>query len=162
MSDVPRWSAVWAFLAGAGLMISVAAGPLGSLVGAEAELMRAVNELRGTRHLEPLQARPDLAEVARRHALDMAQGGYLSHVNPRGEDPLMRVRAAGIEGFRLLGENIAASSEPMDRIARVLSEWMASHAHRENLLTPASTAPGLAAVAAPDGRLFIVQLYATF
>jgi uncharacterized protein YkwD len=150
------------FLCGMALVISAAAGPLWSLVGSEAELMKGVNEVRRERHLKPLSSSPELARVAQAHARDMAQQDYLSHVNPKGEDPLARVRAAGIEGVKLLAENIGSSSKSGDRIASIIQEWLASPVHRENVLNPAFNTTGVAIVETADGKTLAVQLYATF
>ncbi len=162
MNSPPHWYGVVAFLLGVGLVVQVASGPLESLVGSEARLFKAVNAVRHERRLLPLETHRVLAKVARAHARDMAHNGYLSHVNPRGENPLDRARAAGVNGLRLLAENLAASSESSDRIRAVVDHWLASPEHRENLLNPAFHATGLAVVETDDGRTLAVQLYATF
>ena len=162
MSSVPSWKSVVGLLLGVGAVLTAAAGPLHSLVGPEAQLMKEVNRIRREHHLRPLAAQPTLATVAGSHARDMAAHGYLSHVNPSGLDPLERVQAAGISGFSLLAENLGTSSESGDRVQRVIREWMASPLHRENILNPAFNSTGIAVVEAPDGKTIAVQLYATF
>jgi uncharacterized protein YkwD len=124
--------------------------------------MKGINQVRLERHLLPLKASPQLAAVAQAHARDMAEQGYVSHVNPNGEDPLARVRAAGIDGLRLLAENIGVSSESGDRITAIIQEWLASPLHRENILNPAFNTTGLAIVKTGAGETLAVQLYATF
>ena len=133
-----------------------------SLVGPEAQLLERVNRVRSDHHLRALHGSQDLAQVARSHADEMAREGYLSHINPRGENPLQRVEAAGIQGFRLLAENIAASDVTGDRISAVVTEWLRSPIHRENLLNPAFNTSGIGIVQAPDGRTVFVELFATF
>ena len=150
------------FLLSMGCVVSLAAEPLSSVVGPEAKLFARVNELRRARHLELLRADPALAKVALEHANDMARKAYLSHDNPAGQNPLDRVRAAGIDGFRLLAENIASSDVSGDRISAIIEEWLRSPLHRENLLNPAFNTSGVALVETADGRTLVVQLYATF
>jgi uncharacterized protein YkwD len=159
-ASTPR--GVLLFLIGFWFVVSAAATPLWSLVGPEAQIFSHVNELRRARHLEPLRANPALAKVALAHANEMARNNYLSHVNLGGEDPLARVRAAGIEGFKLLAENIASSAAAGDRISAVIEEWLRSPSHRENLLNPAFNTTGLGVVETPDGHTLVVELFATF
>lgn len=151
-----------ALLIGFGLVISASAGPLGTLVGAEAQTLGRVNQVRRDHHLIELKASPELARVARDHAEEMSREGYVSHVNTAGLNPLERVRAAGIEGFRLLAENIGASDEGGDRLEAVVREWLRSPVHRENLLNPAFNTTGVAVVETPTGRTLYVQLFATY
>ena len=152
--------ALW-FAAGFGAVIWLATAPLEALAGPEAQLFQRVNQVRTERELIPLKPSAELAAVARAHAEDMARRGYLSHENPEGQNPLNRVTAAGVKGFRLLAENIGASSVGGDRVEAIVSAWMGSHDHRENLLNPAFNTAGVAVVEAPDGRTIAVELYAT-
>jgi len=143
-------------------VIWLATAPLEALAGPEGELLERVNQVRAEHKLIELAPSHDLARVARDHAEDMARRGYLSHVNPEGANPLDRVQAAGLSGFRLLAENIGATSVNGDRLQIIVDEWMRSHDHRENLLNPAFNSSGLAIVEAPSGQTIIVELYATY
>jgi uncharacterized protein YkwD len=158
----PSVRTVLAFLLGFGLVISAAAEPLERLNGIEASLLARVNRVRTERHLPELRGSAPLASVALAHARDMAERGYVDHINPEGLNPLQRVQSAGVDGLRLLAENIGASSEGGDRIEAVVREWLRSESHRENLLNPAFNATGIAVVESPDGTTLVVQLYATF
>jgi uncharacterized protein YkwD len=151
-----------AFLLGFGLVLSAAHDSLLALAGSEAALHDRVNAVRRERNLLELRSSDALARVARAHAEEMAREGYLSHINPAGMNPLDRVRAAGIDGFRLLAENIGASSVAGDRVPVVVEHWLESPVHRENLLNPAFNTTGIAAVDTPDGRTIFVELFATF
>ena len=125
-------------------------------------LLDQVNDVRARHHLLQLEEQPALAEVALAHARDMAEHGYLDHVDRNGHNPMDRVRAAGIDGFRLLAENIAASSGSGNRIPTIIENWLASPVHRENLLNPAFNRAGTALVRSEGGRTLVVQIYATF
>jgi uncharacterized protein YkwD len=125
-------------------------------------LLDAVNEVRADHHLRLLAPRLELAEVAQAHADDMARRNYLSHVNPEGRNPLDRAQAAGVEGFRLLAENIGATSVRGDPHRAVLEEWLRSPEHHENLVHPAFNATGLGIAITTDGTTIYVQLYAAY
>ena len=73
-----------------------------------------------------------------------------------------RVRAAGIDGFRLLAENIGTTTMPGDRVTALIEGWMDSPIHRENILNPAFNTTGIAVVETSDGRTIAVQLFATY
>ena len=150
------------FGAGFAAVIWLATAPLEALAGPEAELFARVNAVRAEHQLIPLRASSDLAAVARAHAEDMARRGYLAHENPEGKNPLDRVTAAGVTGFRLLAENIGESSVSGDRVEAIVVAWMGSHDHRENVLNPAFNTAGVAVVEAPGGKTIVVELYATF
>lgn len=97
----------------------------------EARMLEMVNEARRAQGLRPLQADPQLAEVARAHARDMFARGYFSHVTPEGLGPFERMRAQGVR-FRTAGENLAlARSLPMAH-----QGLMDSPGHRANILRP--------------------------
>lgn len=162
MSGAPSAKSLAAFLVGFWVVLSVAEGPLWALVGSEMSLHDRVNALRREHHLNALAPSDALARVARGHAEDMARNGFFDHVNLSGQNPLNRVQSAGIDGFRLLAENIGSSNVSGDRVPAVISAWLNSPIHRENLLNPAFNTSGIAVVDSDDGQTLIVQLYATF
>jgi uncharacterized protein YkwD len=132
-----------------------------ALAAREAEFHRSVNAERAARHLIALRRRADLDAVARAHSTDMAQRSYLSHVSPEGDDPVDRLEQAGISGFSLAAENAGLTSKA-DPNHEILSGWLASPAHRENLHAPPWNATGIGIVEAPDGTLYYTQLYVTY
>jgi len=150
------------FGAGFAAVMWLATAPLEALAGPDAELFARVNQVRAEHGLIPLKGSPQLAEVARAHAEDMARRSYLAHENPEGQNPLQRAMAAGVSGFRLLAENIGSSTVSGDRIESIVSEWMRSHDHRENVLNPAFNTAGVAVVQAPGDKTIVVELYATY
>lgn len=150
------------FGVGFAAVVWLATAPLEALAGPEAELFSRVNRVRAEHGLIPLKPSPELAKVALAHAQDMAQRRYLSHVTPEGLNPPQRATAAGVTGFRLLAENIGASSISGDRIESIVVEWMRSHDHRENVLNPAFNTAGVGVVEAPGNQTIVVELYATY
>ena len=93
------------------------------------ELVRLVNRHRVEKGLRPLAWDARLAAVARRHSRDMARRRFFGHVNPDGQDPFDRMRAAGLR-FRAAGENVA---EGQSSAAEVFSAWIKSRHHRANI-----------------------------
>lgn len=127
----------------------------------EAELHRAVNAFRQEERLVPLERSAELDAVARAHSADMARRRYLSHRTPEGDDWVARLRAAGVDGFAMAGENVGLTSR--DRPTEEIVEgWKASPVHRENLEARFYNATGIGVARAPDGTLYYTQLYVSF
>ncbi len=102
--------------------------PLPSL---EAEMLEMVNHERAAAGLEPVEADPEMTEVARRHSADMFARGYFSHYTPDGKDPFDRMRDMDVS-FRAAGENLALA--PTLQIGH--TGLMNSPGHRANILQP--------------------------
>ena len=85
-----------------------------------------------------LKINSKLNSAAQAKANDMAERNYWSHNTPEGDPPWTFVTAKGYS-YQKLGENLAAgfSSE-----SATVAGWMASPAHRDNLLDPAFTEVG--------------------
>jgi len=131
------------------------------LASLEAALLGAVNEYRGRHHRVALARRPDLDAVARAHSRDMAARRYLSHASPEGVDWVGRLERAGVTGFAMAAENVGFTTRP-DSNAEILSGWVHSPVHRENLLAAPFNATGLGIARGRDGALYYTQLYASF
>lgn len=127
----------------------------------EADLHGRVLAIRSQEHLIPLIRRADLDRIARSHAADMAQRGYMAHTTPEGRSPVDRMREGGIEGFALAAENIGKTSQANPTRA-VVDGWVASPAHRENLHAPPFNATGIGVARAADGSYLYTQIYTTF
>ncbi len=97
----------------------------------EAQMLDLVNQERATAGLDPVEADPEMTEVARRHSADMFARGYFSHYTPEGKDPFDRMRDMDVS-FRAAGENLALA--PTLQIAH--TGLMNSPGHRANILHP--------------------------
>lgn len=97
----------------------------------EAQMLEMVNRERVAHGLNPLEADPELTEVARQHSADMFARGYFSHNTPENLDPFDRMRRAGAR-FATAGENLALA--PTVQIAH--TGLMNSPGHRANILRP--------------------------
>src|SRR5690606_33505558 len=80
----------------------------------------------------PLVMDPALRCASRLHSKDMADRGFFSHDNPSGEDPWVRIDAAGFTG-RAAGENIAAGNSTAEA---TVEQWMSSSGHCRNIMNP--------------------------
>lgn len=114
-----------------------------------------VNEARRMHDLDPLAFDEDVAAVARAHSADMAERGYFSHESPEGEGPDDRLDEFFPWSCRGIGENIAKvglgpDDAPETVAERVVSGWMDSPGHRENVLREAFDEQGIG-VAITDG-----------
>ncbi|HXH70421.1 MAG TPA: CvpA family protein [Pyrinomonadaceae bacterium] len=97
----------------------------------EAEMLMLVNQERSANGLAPLEADPEMAEVARRHSADMFSRGYFAHNTPENKSPFDRMRESEVR-FRTAGENLALA--PTVPIAH--TGLMNSPGHRANILKP--------------------------
>lgn len=95
----------------------------------EKRMLDLVNQERQTTGLPPLQADPELTEVARKHSADMFARGYFAHDTPDGLSPFDRMRQANVR-YITAGENLALA--PTLQIAH--TGLMNSPGHRANIL----------------------------
>jgi uncharacterized protein YkwD len=116
---------VTAFLVGA------AAAPAPARpAGAEAELVRAINQARAQHGLVPLRVDPALERAARAHSRRLLRTGSFGHGNF-----VRRLTSFGARG-RAIGENLAWGVGAQADPAAVVQTWLASASHRANLLRP--------------------------
>jgi uncharacterized protein YkwD len=103
-----------------------APGPTDTQVVSFVDLM---NDHRESIGLSALVWDSRVAAVATAHSQDMEDRDFFSHTNPDGEDPGDRLADADI-ALRAWGENIAWGYSTG---SSVLSAWLASEGHRENI-----------------------------
>jgi uncharacterized protein YkwD len=110
----------------------------GNLDAIRAAVFCLINQEREQHGESPLASNAKLEGVAQAHSEDMAGENYFSHVTPRGETPLQRIRASGYIyssqiGYEV-GENIAWGTLWLATPQAIVSAWMASPPHRANIL----------------------------
>ena len=105
----------------------------------EREVLDYTNAIRENQGCGPLRLDSSLVEAAGKHASDMVRRHYLDHTNPEGQGPGDRMAAAGYRGSGW-GENIAAGYETAKE---VVTAWMKSEGHRENILNCKFTSIGI-------------------
>jgi uncharacterized protein YkwD len=119
--------------------------PLADLRAVRAALLSGVNAARAGAGLSALAADPRLDAAAQAHAADMLERSYYAHQGPDGTSPRQRILAAGFP-TDLAGENIAARHTSP---GEALAGWLASSAHRRNILDPRFTHLGVGLAVGP-------------
>jgi len=120
----------------------------------EREVFERINDYRRSQGLPPLAHSDRLAEVARRHSADMAAG----HV-PFGHTGFHE-RAAGLDGYRSISENVAFNNYPDTGSAqRAVEGWISSPEHHKSIVG-AYEVTGIGVARGPRGRIFYTQLFA--
>lgn len=95
-------------------------------------LHQKVNAERLARGLGALALNESLNKSANAKCLDMQVKNYWAHASPDGTEPWHFFDTYGIEYLKA-GENLAYAQETNEQI---VSEWMASPTHRDNILYP--------------------------
>lgn len=113
-------------------------------------LLRDLNNSRIASGLAPLTLEPRLCDIARAHALDMAEHKYFGHNSLDGTTPFERMLRAGYE-YRSAGENLAFD---IDEPSAEKMLWR-SNGHRSNMLESHFGRVGVAAVATDAGEIFV-------
>lgn len=103
-------------------------------------LISLVNQTRLDHNLPPVSLNTALNETATFKVNDMLANDYFEHTSPAGITPWAWFRKAGYN-YAYAGENLAINFSQTDD---VFSAWMASPAHRDNILNPNFNEIGLA------------------
>lgn len=119
-------------------------------------LLSAHNAERARKRLSPLALNPELAEAARRHALDMANRRKMSHSGGDRSSPFDRMTRVGYRYGRA-AENVAAGQADVESVMR---DWMKSPGHRRNILGAYSEI-GVARAIAADGTSYWCATFGT-
>ncbi len=122
------------------------------------EVVRATNEQRVAAGLKPLSYNEKLADAARRKAANMFEENYWAHVSPSGKSPWVWFQAAGYS-YTFAGENLA---KDFGDTSRMMSAWMASPTHKDNIVNSKYTEIGLAVVPGSiqgQETMLVVQLF---
>jgi uncharacterized protein YkwD len=97
-----------------------------------------INTVRADHGAAPLSFSQALFSSALLHDRQMVAGGYFGHQGPDGSDFASRIERAYPPGravYYAIGENLYWGSGPVSS-ALLVSRWMASAEHRQNLLDP--------------------------
>jgi uncharacterized protein YkwD len=99
----------------------------------------------------------NLMSAAQLQAEQMAKTGTMSHALPGTAYPTLKARLAAVSyEMRAAGENIA---EGQRNPAEVLSSWMHSAGHRDNILSSEFTEMGTGVAVGRNGRLYWTQVF---
>ncbi|KZE65242.1 serine protease [Paenibacillus jamilae] len=105
-----------------------------------AEVVKLVNNERSQKGLKPLTSNAKLTEVALAKAKDMSTNNYFSHTSPTYGSPFDMMKKFGVT-YTYAGENIAMGQKTPQE---VMTAWMNSQGHRENILKAEYTQIGVA------------------
>lgn len=120
----------------------------------ETKLLALVNHERKKQNLKPLTFDPRLLKTARMKARDMVQYAYFAHQSPTFGSPFDLLRQNQIS-FKTAGENIAGNPS----IEKAFEGFMASEAHKKNMLNPSFQFIGIGIENSPIYGKILVQQY---
>lgn len=129
------------FMMPAVLIIQAVSLPLAGHAMGSNELLTLVNQQRTAAGVAPLTSNPRLVSAAHSKSVDMFTKDYWSHNAPDGSEPWHFFHENGYS-FKYAGENLAKNFQDA---AGVVSGWMNSPSHRQNILSPNFTEIGLTA-----------------
>lgn len=124
------------------------------------EVVRSTNEQRSAAGLKPLAYNERLADAARRKAANMLAENYWAHNSPSGKSPWTWFKAAGYT-YVFAGENLA---KDFGDTGRMMSAWMASPTHHDNIVNAKYSDLGIAVVPGTlqgSETVLVVQLFGT-
>jgi uncharacterized protein YkwD len=117
--------------------VLVPAAGAGVRSSAVSSLLHAVNQTRSSYGLRPLQLDSHLAQAANAHSVEMIRGNYFSHGNFQSRMVAFHVQGPAV------GENLAWGTGSYSQASTIVREWLASPAHRANLLHTGWTRIGI-------------------
>ena len=145
-----------------------------------------VNEIRHERGLGMLFQDHDLNLIALAHSRDMAERDFFGHTNPDGSSPDDRAKLAGFTCEIRVGKTVYSVGENLGKVAvydgyrynpdsgealeydmrsdksiarSIVTAWMESPGHRENVLREFWEAEGLGIHITRDGIVLVTQLF---
>ena len=132
----------------AGLLLVTRLG-LGTLFASASDITpesvsAGVNHERTSRSIAPLNYNDELAAAAAYKASDMVTRNYFAHQDPEGNFTWDKDAAEGYTPYTILGENLAINFPDADGL---MSAWMDSPEHRENILNAAFQDQGVGVTA---------------
>lgn len=123
-----------------------------SVATLQADIAILTNKQRAANGCRPVKVDARLNTAARAHSAYMARTGAFSHTGSGGSTFDNRIKAASYP--RPLSENIAFGYRSG---ADVIKAWMASPAHRANILNCKATTVGVGAVYGAGGNPYYTQ-----
>ena len=112
------------------------ATPPAALNNYESTVLSLINNIRVSNGLNALQASQTLTDIARSRCNDMITNSYFSHYTPDGRNIFNIYRENGVS-YKNGGENLAQSSPASTGTPEAfINAWMASPAHKANILRP--------------------------
>lgn len=120
------------------------------------EVVALINEVRISKGLNALTQDPALSQLAIIKAQDMIKRGYFDHTSPFYGDPWDMAMLFDYQ-YVSFAENLARNFKTPKQ---TVDAWLASPAHRENLLNAHYTTTGIGIKQKNGENLYIVNLFA--
>jgi uncharacterized protein YkwD len=117
---------------------------------AQERVVALTNQQRAANGLGPVVINASLTAAAQAHANDGAASNSLSHTGSDGSNGAVRIQRTGYP-VHFWGENVGAGQPTADQ---VVAEWMASPAHRANIVSGNFTEIGIGLAYSADGRAY--------
>jgi uncharacterized protein YkwD len=117
------------------------------------QILGLVNQERAKVDADPLKINEQLDLAADQHTLDQASMNKMSHTGSNGSNMGDRIKNAGYV-FSSAAENVAYG---FGDAAAVMSGWMNSAGHRQNILNPNYREIGIGYAQGADGRPYWTQ-----
>ena len=111
-----------------------------------------LNATRSSNGLTALRYDAELSQAATSHGCDMQANNYFGHQGSNGSDMQARARSAGYRAC-MIAENLAWGYPDANQI---LSGWMSSPAHRNNMLVNRAVDFGVGVVQGAQGPIWIL------
>jgi uncharacterized protein YkwD len=115
----------------------------------ESAIACLINDERSSYGLPPVAPSSQLRDAAMSHSREMINLSYFEHTSPAGITFMDRIEATGyMRGTRSwsVGENLVWGTGPLSTPQALVTAWMNSPPHRENLLRPSYREIGIAAL----------------
>lgn len=123
------------------------------------QIFTLVNEERRKRGLNQLLWDDAVADIARNYSERMARENFFGHFDPNGREVLDRAKTARLKHWSRIGENLFSIADLAKFDAFTVKQWMKSPTHRQNIIDPEWTTTGIGIARAPDGEIFITQVF---
>jgi uncharacterized protein YkwD len=131
-----------------------------NLGGLESAMLASHDQERAKANLPAFTVDGTLTQIARQRAQDMASRNYFSHTSPTGQTAFTLLNASGY-GYALAGENLARNNYPESQTVSVaMQAFMASQAHRVNVLEAKFTRIGIGMAVGADGMKYFAVVFA--
>jgi uncharacterized protein YkwD len=115
----------------------------------ESSIYCLINDERASYGLQPVAPSGQLRDAAVSHSREMISESYFEHTSPAGLTFMSRIEQTGyMRGARTwtVGENLVWGTGPLSTPQALVTAWMNSPPHRENLLRSTYREIGLAAL----------------
>jgi uncharacterized protein YkwD len=139
---------------GAVLTASPAHAATASPTSLESQIISLTNKQRVAAGCKALATNKKLVYAARAHSKDMAKYDYFGHTGRDGSSFVTRASRAGYSGAS--AENIAWGYRGAKTVVTV---WMNSAGHRQNILTCSHKAVGVGVAKKADGTPYYTQMF---